>query len=183
MPPPAALYDFWSGVFQKGAFPKGWFWRMFPRNENQNEGTFGWSPGTKTGTRSYEGTFKGWFSKRVVLADVPPERKPEPGHIRQNHPFTKLPYLSPSDFGPFGDCTISAHLARVSSRLREIVAAASKSQTRCMLGCKPPNHKAYDLFEGPKPQRFKSQYLRERQSVKDTPSPRSIVDFSVWFSR
>ena len=25
---------------------------------------------------------KGWFSKRVVLADVPPERKPERGYIR-----------------------------------------------------------------------------------------------------
>ena len=35
----------------KGWFPKGWFWRMFPQNEKQNEGTFGCSPGTKTGTR------------------------------------------------------------------------------------------------------------------------------------
>ena len=25
---------------QRGGFPKGWFWRMFPRNENRNEGTF-----------------------------------------------------------------------------------------------------------------------------------------------
>ena len=25
-----------------------------------------------------------------VRSDVPPERKPERGHIRQNHPFTKL---------------------------------------------------------------------------------------------
>ena len=24
----------------KGWFPKGWFWRMFPRNENRNKGTF-----------------------------------------------------------------------------------------------------------------------------------------------
>ena len=51
----------------KGWFPKGWFWRMFPRNENRNggtfgcspgtqnrnEGTFGCSPGTKTGTRAH----------------------------------------------------------------------------------------------------------------------------------
>ena len=52
----------------KGWFPKGWFWRnppdvpperkpergyirMLPRNENGNEGRFGCSPGTKTGTR------------------------------------------------------------------------------------------------------------------------------------
>ena len=27
-------------------------------------------------------TLKGWFSKRVVWADVPPERKPEQGYIR-----------------------------------------------------------------------------------------------------
>ena len=27
-------------VLTKGWFPKGWFWRMFPRNENRNEGTF-----------------------------------------------------------------------------------------------------------------------------------------------
>ena len=34
-------------------------------------------------------------SKRVVLADVPPERKPERGHVRQNHPFTKPPFYLP----------------------------------------------------------------------------------------
>ena len=38
--------------------------------------------------------------KRVVLADVPPERKPERGYVRQNHPFTKPPfYLPVSLFG------------------------------------------------------------------------------------
>ena len=76
---------FWA--FQgltKGWFPKGWFWRMFPRNENQNEGTFGCSPGTKEGTR--------------VRSHVPPERKPERGHVRQNHPFTKLPFYLPVIF-------------------------------------------------------------------------------------
>ena len=40
---------------QKGGFPKGWFWRMFPRNE-------------KIGTS--------------VRSDVPPERKPERGYVR-----------------------------------------------------------------------------------------------------
>ena len=34
-------------------------------------------------------------SKRVVLADVPPERKPERGYVRQNHPFTKPPFYLP----------------------------------------------------------------------------------------
>ena len=65
------------GVWHKGGFPKGWFWRMFPRNE----GTFGRSPRTKTGTR--------------VHSDVPPERKPERVYIRQNHPFTKPPFCLP----------------------------------------------------------------------------------------
>ena len=40
-----------KGWFSKGWFSKGWFWRMLPRNENRNEGTFGCSHGTKTGTR------------------------------------------------------------------------------------------------------------------------------------
>ena len=45
-------------VFQKGGFggcspgkPERGYIRMFPRNENRNEGTFACSPGTKTGTR------------------------------------------------------------------------------------------------------------------------------------
>ena len=54
---------------------------MFPRNENRNEGTFGCSPGTKTGTR--------------VRSHVPLERKPEREHIRQNHPFTKPTFYLP----------------------------------------------------------------------------------------
>ena len=42
--------------------------------ENRNEGTFGYSPGTKNGTR--------------VHSHVPPEQR----DIRQNHPFTKPPF-------------------------------------------------------------------------------------------
>ena len=34
-------------------------------------------------------------SKRVVSADVPQERKPERGYVRQNHPFTKPPFYLP----------------------------------------------------------------------------------------
>ena len=41
---------------QKGGFQKGWFWRIFPRNENRNEGTFACSPGTKTRTRLHSPT-------------------------------------------------------------------------------------------------------------------------------
>ena len=42
---------------------------MFPWNENRNEGTFACSP----------------------------ERKPEQGYIRQNHPFTKPPFYLPNE--------------------------------------------------------------------------------------
>ena len=84
-----------SGGSQKGGFQKGGFG--------------GCSPGTKTGTRvrspkppfwkppfylpvTLFGVDKRVVSKRVVSADVPLERKPERGYIRQNHPFTKPPF-------------------------------------------------------------------------------------------
>ena len=77
---------------------------MFPRNENGNEGTFAkitllrkppfYLPMTLFGVD------KRVVSKRVVSADVPPERKPERGYVRQNHPFTKPPsYLPLINFG------------------------------------------------------------------------------------
>ena len=85
------------GGSQKGGFQKGGFG--------------GCSPGTKTGTRVHSpkppfwrppfylpmtlfGVDKRVVSKRVVSADVPPERKPERGYIRQNHPFGNRPFIS-----------------------------------------------------------------------------------------
>ena len=76
------------GASPKGGFPKGWFWRVFPLNENRKEGTIACSPGTKTGS-----------SGTRVRSHVPPERKPEGEYVRQNDPFTKPPFLSPSDNG------------------------------------------------------------------------------------
>ena len=70
---------------KKGGFPTGWFRRMFPWNENRNEGTFGCSPGTRTGTR--------------VRSHAAPERRQERGHIRQNHPFAKPPFCLPVKLG------------------------------------------------------------------------------------
>ena len=72
------------GGSQKGGFQKGWFRRMFPRNENRNEGTFGCSPGTKTGTR--------------VRSHVPPERQTGTRVYSPNHPFTKPPFCLLSNF-------------------------------------------------------------------------------------
>ena len=99
----AALQE--SGAFlplfggsQKGGFQKGGFG--------------GCSPGTKTGTRvrspkppfwkppfylpmTLFGVDKRVVSKRVVSADVPPERKPERGYVRQNHPnLRNRPFIS-----------------------------------------------------------------------------------------
>ena len=44
--------------------------------------------------RGFSGVRKRVVSKRVVLADVPPERKPERGYVRQNHPFRNRPFIS-----------------------------------------------------------------------------------------
>ena len=40
------------------------------------------APNPATSVLIYRGLTERWFSKRVVLADVPPERKPERGYIR-----------------------------------------------------------------------------------------------------
>ena len=78
----------------KGWFPKGWFWQMFPRNEKRNEGTFGCSPGTKTGTR--------------VRSHVPPERNRNEGYARQNHPFTKPLFYLGTEKVPQRNCVTKA---------------------------------------------------------------------------
>ena len=59
--------------------PERRYIRMFPRNENRNKGTFGCSPGTKTGTR--------------VRSHVPPERKPERGLHSPKPPFCETALL------------------------------------------------------------------------------------------
>ena len=46
------------------------------------------------GKRQKSGVRKRVVSKRVVLADVPSERKPERGYVRQNHPFGNRPLIS-----------------------------------------------------------------------------------------
>ena len=85
-PPGASDSPFPSRGLTKGWFSKRVVWadvpperkpergyiRMFPQNENRNEGTFSCSPGTKTRNEN-----------------------PERGHIRQNHPFTKPPFCLP----------------------------------------------------------------------------------------
>ena len=45
-------------------------------------------------SRVFRGFAKRVVSKRVVSADVPPEREPERGYVRQNHPFGNRPFIS-----------------------------------------------------------------------------------------
>ena len=73
------------GGCQKGGFPKGWFWRMFPQNENRNKGTFACSPRTKTGTWN-DGTFACSPGTKTGTR----EHSPKP-------PFYETALLSPSD--------------------------------------------------------------------------------------
>ena len=76
--PPFRLFRSFRGL-RKGGFSKRVVLAdVLPRNDDQHEGTFRCSPGTETGTR--------------VPSHVLPEGKPERGHIRQNHPFTKPPF-------------------------------------------------------------------------------------------
>ena len=49
----------------------------------------------------FRGLTKGWFSKRVVLADVPPERKLERGYVRICSPGTKTRTRARSPKPPF----------------------------------------------------------------------------------
>ena len=98
--------------FAKGWFPKGWFRRMFPRNEKPERGygrqnhPFGNRPFISQ--CPFSGVRKRVVSKRVVSADVPPERKPERGYVRQttllrNRPFISQWFLSlDKNSGKFG---------------------------------------------------------------------------------
>ena len=80
----------------KGWFPKGWFWRMFARNENQNEGTFACSPERKP-ERGYVRMFpwnKNWnegtFACSPGTKTGTRARSPKP-------PFYETARLSPSE--------------------------------------------------------------------------------------
>ena len=99
--------------FAKGWFPKGWFWRMFPRNENQNEGTFAKTTLLETALLSPSDPFwcwqKGGFQKggfggcSAGTKTGTRVRSPKP-------PFYETALLSPSEWQDMD------HYMRVSSR-------------------------------------------------------------------
>ena len=68
----ATLKTLLNGEGPKGWFLKGWFWRMFPRNENRNEGMFGCSPGTKNRNEGTFGCSPGTKTGMRVLSPKPP---------------------------------------------------------------------------------------------------------------
>ena len=83
------------GGTQKGGFQKGGFWRMFPRNENRNDGTFRCSPGTK---HRNEGTFACSPATKTGTR----VHSPKP-------PFYETALLSPSEI-PIKNCN-SSHVS------------------------------------------------------------------------
>ena len=97
LPPPPPIFR----GFAKGRFPKGWFWRMFPRNENRNEGTFAKTTLLETALLSPSAPFwcwqKGGFQKGGFGGCSPGTktgtrvRSPKP-------PFYETALLSPSEF-------------------------------------------------------------------------------------
>ena len=68
--------------------------------KNRNEGTFGCSRGTKN-------------RNEATFGCSPVPKKPERGHIRQNHPFTKPPFCLLSKMEPsakgYGDSLEHPH--------------------------------------------------------------------------
>ena len=57
-------------------FPKGWFWRMFPRNENRNEGTFACSPGNESRNEGMFACSPGTKTRTRAHSPNPPFTKP-----------------------------------------------------------------------------------------------------------
>ena len=86
--------------FAKGWFPKGWFWRMFPRNENRNEGTFAKTTLLETALLSPNDPFgcwpKGGFQKGG-FGGCSPGTNTETRVRSPKPPFYKTALLSPSD--------------------------------------------------------------------------------------
>ena len=79
---PGHFFEFWGT--QKGGFQKAGFGRCSAGPKTRTRVRSDVPPERTTGTR--------------VGSHVPLERKPERGHIRQNHPFMKPPFYLPSNF-------------------------------------------------------------------------------------
>ena len=96
----------------------------------------------------------------MVLADVPPERKPEQGYVRQNHPFTKPPFYL---------------LVSLFSVDRRVVSADV-----------PPRTKTGTRARSPKPPFYETALLSPSEKsvfrVKKTMTATDVTGFDVIFS-
>ena len=84
--------------FAKGRFPKGWFWRMFPRNENRNEGTFAKTTLLETALLSPSDVFlvltKGWFPKGWFRRMFPRNGNRNEGTFAKTTLLRNRPFIS-----------------------------------------------------------------------------------------
>ena len=67
------------GGSQRVGFQKGGFWQMFPCTEISSK-------------KSFLAVLP--WQKKAMIVDIPGPREPERGHIRQNRPSTKPPFVS-----------------------------------------------------------------------------------------
>ena len=89
--------------FAKGWFPKGWFWRMFPRNENRNEGTFAKTTLLETALLSPAVSLllvltKGWFPKGWFRRMFPRNENRNEGTFAKTTLLRNRPFISRSEF-------------------------------------------------------------------------------------
>ena len=134
--------------FAKGWFPKGWFWRMFPRNENRNEGTFAKTTLLETALVSPNNPFlvltKGWFPKGWFRRMFPQNKNWNEGTFAKttllwNRPFIsqwneaqKSPEAFTSNFTPFFTRRFSAANAQFHGffTLQTFVGVATPAEPR-----------------------------------------------------
>ena len=96
--------------FAKGWFPKGWFWRMFPRHQ--------------TAERGYIRMFPRYPKPERGYIQMLPGIKTGTRHIRQNHPFRNRPSVPPRYFKS------SQLMSRLRRQLLSKVGAPSALQTK-----------------------------------------------------
>ena len=84
--------------FAEGWFPKGWFWRIFPRNENRNEGTF--AKTTLLLNRPFISQWaflvltKGWFPKGWFRRMFPRSENRNEGTFPKTTLLRNRPFIS-----------------------------------------------------------------------------------------
>ena len=101
--PPLSRLTHRSRGLTEGRFPKGWFWRMFPRNENRNEGMFAKTTLLETALLSPNDPFlvltEGWFPKGWFRRMFPRNENRNEGTFAKTTLLRNTALLSPSEEG------------------------------------------------------------------------------------